>query len=493
MRLMNRLVSIIVPVYNMQDYLVETMDSLTACTYSPLEIVVYNDGSADRSLAILKEYAEKDSRIRLFSDGNSGVCATRNKAIREAKGDYILPFDADNILVQGYVEQAVDVLEKNPEIKVVGCRIEMFGDKSGMMPLRKYSKQLLARKNMIDNCSMFRRADWMKTRGYSETIQGWEDWDMWIEMLKTGGEYCQLPITGFKYRVRGGSRRLSTRNKKNTVIASINKDHAAFENKMLGGPLREKRTWSRFINFFSSILGKRSFEASDLYDAEEVFSMPEDFVSSGLTIYKGRNELKKFDGKGWVVKSFKAPNIFRAIIYGWLTKSKARRSFEYGSLLLEKGINNPKPIGYVENRAFGLLKDSYYISECSACGHTFWDLIKNKEFENREEILRAIGIFTAKMHEAGVIHKDYSAGNILFSSSKPYKIEVVDLNRLTFKKNVSSNEGIKNFERLNIDKAALEVMAEAYAEARGFDVAECKENIVKMRWYKHVKAGCTNL
>lgn len=489
----SKLVSIIVPVYNMQDYLVETMDSLTACAYSPLEIIVYNDGSTDNSLDILKAYAGKDSRVRLFSDANSGVCATRNKAIREAKGEYILPFDADNILVQGYVEQAADVLDRSQEVKVVGCRIEMFGEKSGMMPLRKYSKQLLARKNMIDNCSMFRREDWMKTRGYSETIQGWEDWDMWIEMLKTGGEYVQLPIVGFKYRVRGGSRRLSTRNKKNTVIASINRDHAAFVNKMLGGPLREKRTWSRFINFFSSILGKRSFEVSDLYEAEEVFSMPENFGLSGTTIYKGRNEIKKIDGKSWVVKSFKVPNVFRAIIYGWFTKSKAQRSFEYGKLLHEKGVDNPQPIGFVENRTFGLLRDSYYISECSVCNHTFWDLIKNKDFQNREEILKSVGVFTADMHKAGVIHKDYSAGNILFTASSPYVIQVVDLNRLSFKDSISLDEGIKNFERLNIDKAALEIMAEAYAVERGFNVAECKEKIVKMRWYKHVKAGCTNL
>lgn len=490
---MNKLVSIIVPVYNMQDYLVETMESLIACTYSPLEIVVYNDGSTDKSFDILKEYAEKDSRIRLCSDKNSGVCATRNKAIREANGEYILPFDADNILVQGYVDQAVEILEKNKDVKVVGCRIEMFGEKSGMMPLKKYSKHLLARKNMIDNCSMFRRDDWMKTRGYSETIQGWEDWDMWIEMLKTGGEYIQLPITGFKYRVREGSRRLSTRNKKNSVIASINKDHAAFVNKMLGGPLREKRTWSKFINFFSSILGKRSSDVADLYQAESVFAMPETFSNEGETIFKVRNELKKFEDKNWVVKSFKIPNLFRGIIYGWFAKSKARRSFEYGKILNEMGVNNPLPVGFVENRRLGILRDSYYVSEKSVCNYTFRDLINNKSFERRNEILSAIGEFTANMHKAGVLHKDYSAGNILFSESLPYRVEVIDLNRLSFKDNIGLDEGIKNFERLNIDRDALEVMAETYAVCRGFDVNECKRKIVEMRWHKHVKAGITNL
>src|ERR1035437_9267548 len=105
------LVSVIIPVYNMQEFLAQTIESVLSTTYSSFEVIIVDDGSTDDSLRIANEYSDKDKRIRVLSQQNSGVSTARNHAIREAFGKYILPVDADNLLSPDYIESAVAVLE----------------------------------------------------------------------------------------------------------------------------------------------------------------------------------------------------------------------------------------------------------------------------------------------------------------------------------------------------------------------------------------------
>ena len=92
------LVSIIVPVYNAQEYLANCLDSLIGQTYRNIEILCVNDGSTDNSFALLQDYARRDSRIHLIKQKNAGVSRARNVALQEASGDYILFVDADDWL-----------------------------------------------------------------------------------------------------------------------------------------------------------------------------------------------------------------------------------------------------------------------------------------------------------------------------------------------------------------------------------------------------------
>src|SRR5690606_20899226 len=85
------LVSIIIPVYNTIKYLRECLDSVLLQTYPNIEIVCIDDGSTDNSLLLLKKYASKHSKIKVITQKNAGVVAARNKAIKKAKGTYILP------------------------------------------------------------------------------------------------------------------------------------------------------------------------------------------------------------------------------------------------------------------------------------------------------------------------------------------------------------------------------------------------------------------
>ena len=466
---MKPLVSVIVPLYNAAPYITETLESIVVSTYRPLEIVVVNDGSKDDSLRVAEAFAKDHPEVRVFDQANAGVSVARNHAIREAKGTYILPVDADDRISPNYIALAVEAMQE--DVRVVSCRAEFFGAKEGEWKLATFSPELLARKNMIHVSSLFRKADWKQVGGFCEKDIYREDWDFWLSIMELGGRYVRLDEVGLYYRVLPVSRRSKAKAQKRAIVDAINRRHPAYMEKYLGGPLHYHRSWSKVINLFRSVkqVGKWS-----KWDEGEV-------------IFQRRNTLHKIDGA--VVKEFAVPGFWKGLWYGLFGKSKARRSYEYA--LRMEGLT-PKPVAYREIRICGILRESYYVCKASECTHIFNELIGAPEFANREAILKAIGRFTATLHQRGILHQDYSGGNILFNEDGS-RVEVIDLNRIRFCKLLNKETRLRNFERLNIDRAALTTMASAYAEQMGENAAEDAAYIISHRWYKHEKQGITNL
>lgn len=211
--------------------------------------------------------------------------------------------------------------------------------------------------------------------------------------------------------------------------------------------------------------------------------LPDLFAQSTDILYQKRNTIKVVLDE-YVVKAFAIPSLAKRIIYS-IFSSKARRSFIYAQRL---GNMTPKPITYIEKRKHGLLQESYYISQRSHCTHVLKEVIKDREFPNRDAIFAAFGRFTAQLHEQGMLHADYSMGNVLFEPNElGANFQLVDLNRMRFGKKINCQKGCRNFERIDTDTHALSVIARAYAQARGFDEEECVRLVLKMRWRKHKK------
>jgi len=108
-----KLVSIIVPVFNVETYLDMCIANLTAQTYKNIEIILINDGSTDKSGVICDEWQKKDDRISVFHQQNSGVSVARNRGIKEAKGYYIVFADSDDLYEKEFVELSVKKMEDN--------------------------------------------------------------------------------------------------------------------------------------------------------------------------------------------------------------------------------------------------------------------------------------------------------------------------------------------------------------------------------------------
>ena len=109
----NGKVSVIVPVYNVEKYVAKCIESILAQTYTNLEILINNDGSTDDSYKICLEYAERDNRIHVFTQENSGVSICRNKMIGIASGEYIIFVDPDDWIVPNHIERLVSILIDN--------------------------------------------------------------------------------------------------------------------------------------------------------------------------------------------------------------------------------------------------------------------------------------------------------------------------------------------------------------------------------------------
>jgi len=244
------LVSIIIPCYNHAMFLEETLVSALNSTYPHIEIIIINDGSTDESEKIVFKYQELHKNIFYISQENQGPAAARNNGIQSSRGIYILPLDADDLISIDYIEKAISILESNEDVKLVYCEAEFFGERKGKWKLPDFSRKYLARENLIFPSAIYRKSDWQISGGYSDIMTwGWEDWEFWISLLKNGGEVVRLPITGFFYRVRKGSRRKSTNKEgKRKTVELINLKHKEFIYKYLHGPLRINRSWSSVIN-----------------------------------------------------------------------------------------------------------------------------------------------------------------------------------------------------------------------------------------------------
>ncbi len=109
--------SVIVPVYNAEKYLRECLDSILAQTYHDFELILADDGSTDRSPAICGEYAERDGRVRVIRQSNSGVVKARQIGVEAARGEYLVFVDADDRIERGYLERFALL----PSVDIVRC------------------------------------------------------------------------------------------------------------------------------------------------------------------------------------------------------------------------------------------------------------------------------------------------------------------------------------------------------------------------------------
>ena len=137
---MKPLISVIVPVYNVEQYLGACLDSILAQTYENLEILLLDDGSRDKSGGICDEYAGKDSRIQVVHKKNTGQADTRNTGIDMAAGDFILFVDSDDIVSADYVERLWQIVEETGA-GMAACGFRPFHDREEKMVKREAGRR----------------------------------------------------------------------------------------------------------------------------------------------------------------------------------------------------------------------------------------------------------------------------------------------------------------------------------------------------------------
>lgn len=123
------LLSVIIPVYGVEKYIAECLDSVINQTYKNMEIIVINDGTKDNSAVIAKQYAEKDNRIKVYDFENGGISIARNRGVRIAEGKYAAFLDSDDKIHPDMYMNMIAYLENNNDVDFVKCGFSEFDDR----------------------------------------------------------------------------------------------------------------------------------------------------------------------------------------------------------------------------------------------------------------------------------------------------------------------------------------------------------------------------
>ncbi|MCI5156897.1 MAG: glycosyltransferase family 2 protein [Candidatus Electrothrix sp. AUS1_2] len=211
-------VSVVIPCYNQGAFVDEAIQSVLVQTFAEFEIIVVNDGSTDAFT--VNHLRQLDfPKTRVLHTTNQGLSAARNNGIREAQGEYILPLDADDRIGSTYLEQAVRLLDAQPELGIVYCKARFFGDRNSEWQLPEYSLEEMLLNNVIFCTSFFRRTDWEAAGGFDPAmIYGWEDYDFWLSLIKRGRQVKRIPEILFYYRIRSDSMLRSKEKKQKVAI-----------------------------------------------------------------------------------------------------------------------------------------------------------------------------------------------------------------------------------------------------------------------------------
>jgi hypothetical protein len=204
---------------------------------------------------------------------------------------------------------------------------------------------------------------------------------------------------------------------------------------------------------------------------DKILDCIQHFKNSGKDFVIGqRNSIKIFEVEGQIlnIKSFRVPNFINRIIYRYFRKTKAARSFEYATILMNKGIGTPKPIAFYECYNLLGLIESYYVCEHINADLTYRELVKT-DYPDGENILRQFTHFSFKMHQKGIEFLDHSPGNTLIKNegNANYSFYLVDLNRMQFHETLDFQTRIKNLSRLTPKKEMIAIMSNEYAKLSG--------------------------
>jgi glycosyltransferase involved in cell wall biosynthesis len=205
-------ISVVMPVYNASRYLRAAMDSILTQTFGDFEFLCVDDGSTDESPAILREYADRDSRVRIITKSNGGVTSALIAGVSEAKGGYVARMDADDIADPRRFELQVEHLRAHPECVAVGCHIVLIrGDGTYLEdgPIINSHEQIVdslwqGKSGALPHFgAMIRTEALARVGGYNEHFRTAQDLDLFLRLSEIG-RLENVPQPLIKYRVHEG-------------------------------------------------------------------------------------------------------------------------------------------------------------------------------------------------------------------------------------------------------------------------------------------------
>ena len=211
----DKLISVIVPVFNVEEYLEECLDSIQCQTYKNLEVILVNDGSTDHSQEICKRYCKQDPRFHLINQANKGLSGARNRGMTESRGEFITFVDSDDVIKDDMLEQLLKHMTSE-EVDIVECwytndkkeieipspeNVKIIFQGNAQEAIASLCKDNIVRLNAV--AKLFRRQvilnfPFLEGLFYEDVYGG-------MGILKHIRKIVKIDYTGYYYRVRSGS------------------------------------------------------------------------------------------------------------------------------------------------------------------------------------------------------------------------------------------------------------------------------------------------
>ncbi|MBD1806884.1 glycosyltransferase [Microcoleus sp. FACHB-SPT15] len=204
------LISVIVPVYNAEKTIQETIESILNQTFTDFDLIIINDGCQDSTLKVISTI--QDPRLKVFSYLNSGVSASRNRGLAQATGEFISFIDADDLWTANKLENQLRVLRENIQAAVAYSWTDWIDESGQILGKGSYITQegnVFAQMLLNDfvangsNC-LIRRQALIEVGGFDETLAHGEDWDLWLR-LAARYEFIAIPSPQVLYRISSSS------------------------------------------------------------------------------------------------------------------------------------------------------------------------------------------------------------------------------------------------------------------------------------------------
>lgn len=218
------LVSIVTPCYNDAHYIHLPIESVLNQPYENFEMIIVDDGSTNtETLQILKQI--RHPKISIIRQENKGLPSARNTGIRAARGEYILPIDADDKITPICLTRSVEVLNSRPDVAMVYGNYRTFGNEERFIATGKFNTYRILFSNYFVVCSMYRRSAWEDVGGYTESLEGFADWEFWIKFIEKGWLLEKVKEILFMYHKHGASMVGNSHKNYRRIIAQIHSLH----------------------------------------------------------------------------------------------------------------------------------------------------------------------------------------------------------------------------------------------------------------------------
>ena len=284
------MISVIVPVYNVEEYLEECLENIQNQTFNDIEVILVNDGSIDGSKEICERFCLQDSRFKLINQENQGQSVARNRGFKESRGQYIMFVDSDDVVKEDLVEvlfsymkadvdiveckltQNIEELKKNKPIRVIfeGNSTEAIIKCIAIKEVKFCPVAKLYRRELVE------KVPFLEGVIYEDVYTG-------INLLKNIRKMIVVDLNGYYYRVHPNSVMTTSFNKKNLEIFSVG--------EKLIESFQDNEYLLTYIGYFMFYLGLSHYQRDGITKGSPYFDMYENFIRECAFLAKQSKEV----------------------------------------------------------------------------------------------------------------------------------------------------------------------------------------------------------